>query len=122
MLSSGNDHDSTHAIQLLERSDISGGSVLATRPYGAVPIRTYIEEHGASYEIPPKSNVSGPWPVDWHLYKERHLVVCFFQKIKWLRCTEDAARSKESGEHPTQHSAALFRCVPGTRENAEVDV
>lgn len=34
--------------------------------------------------IPPKINVSDPWPVDWHLYKERHLVECFFQKIKWF--------------------------------------
>ena len=49
------------------------------------PYRTYIEEHGASYVIPPKSNVPDPWPVDWHLYKERHLVECFFQKIKWFR-------------------------------------
>ena len=41
--------------------------------------------NGASYVIPPKSNVSVPWPVDWSLYKERHLVECFFQKIKWFR-------------------------------------
>ena len=48
-------------------------------------IREYISEHGASYVIPPQSNVSDPRPVDWHLYKERHLVECFFQKIKWFR-------------------------------------
>ena len=23
--------------------------------------------------------------MDWYLYKERHLVECFFQKIKWFR-------------------------------------
>lgn len=23
--------------------------------------------------------------VDWHLYKDRHLVECFFQKSKWFR-------------------------------------
>ena len=40
---------------------------------------------GASCVIPPQSNVSDPRPVDWHLYKERHLVECFFQKIKWFR-------------------------------------
>ena len=54
-------------------------------PTGACAIREYISEHGASYVIPPQSNVSDPWPVDWHLYKERHLVECFFQKIKWFR-------------------------------------
>ena len=35
--------------------------------------------------ILPQSNVSNPWPVDWHLCKERHLIECFFQKIKWFR-------------------------------------
>jgi len=35
--------------------------------------------------IPPQNNVSDPRPVDWHLYKERHLVECFFQKIKLFR-------------------------------------
>lgn len=34
--------------------------------------------------IPPQNNVSDPWPVDWWLYKERHLVECFFQKLKWF--------------------------------------
>ena len=52
---------------------------------GAKTIRAYICEQGASYVIPPQSNVSEPWPVDWWLYKERHLVECFFQKLKWFR-------------------------------------
>ena len=33
LLSAGNDHDSTHAIQLLEQVNISGSSVLADRAY-----------------------------------------------------------------------------------------
>ena len=40
---------------------------------------------GASYVIPPQSKVSEPRPVDWRLYKERHLVECFLQKLKWFR-------------------------------------
>ena len=44
-----------------------------------------LSEHGAHYVIPPQSNVSDPWPVDWYLYKEQHLIECFFQKIKWFR-------------------------------------
>ena len=85
LLSAGNDHDSTHAIQLLEQVNISGSSVLADRAYGSASIRTYIGEHGASYVIPPKNNVSDPWPVDWHLYKERHLVEKLFLKLKAFR-------------------------------------
>ena len=84
MLSAGNDHDSVHAVELLEKVEISGSNVLADRAYGAKTIRAYISEQGASYVIPPQSNVSDPWPVDWCLYKERHLVECFFQKLKWF--------------------------------------
>ncbi len=85
LLSAGNDHDSTHAIELLEKVDIAGSNILGDKAYGSKEIRTYINESGAYYTIPPQSNVTEPWPVDWWLYKERHLVECFFQKIKWFR-------------------------------------
>ena len=64
---------------------LKGSSVLADRAYGAQPIRAYISKHGASYVIAPQSNFSELRLVDWHLYKERHLIECFFQKIKWFR-------------------------------------
>ena len=35
--------------------------------------------------IPPKSNTKDPLACDYSLYKERHLVECFFQKLKWFR-------------------------------------
>lgn len=85
LLSAGNEHDCIHAIDLLEKVEISGSNVLADRAYGSQAIRAYISEREASYVIPPQSNISKPWPVDWHLYKERHLIECFFQKIKWFR-------------------------------------
>ena len=62
MLSAGNDHDSVHAVELLKKVGISS-NVLADRAYGAKTIRVYISEQGASYVIPPQSNVSAPWPV-----------------------------------------------------------
>ena len=37
----------------------------------------------AAYTIPPRSNISALRPVDWYTYKERHLVECFFQKLKF---------------------------------------
>ena len=58
---------------------------IGSDPGHARAIREYISEHGANYVIPPQSNVSDSWPVDWYLYKERHLIKCFFQKIKWFR-------------------------------------
>ena len=85
LLSAKNDHDSVHAVELLKKVEIRGSGVLTDWAYGARAIRPYISEHGASYVIPPQSNVSDPWPVDWHLYTECHLVECLFQKIKWFR-------------------------------------
>lgn len=85
LLSSGNDHDSKYAIPLLSQIDIEGSNILGDKAYGAKTIRDYIDAQEASYTIPPKSDVANPWPVDWYTYKERHLVECFFQKLKWFR-------------------------------------
>ena len=85
LLSPGNDNDSTHAIELMNKADITGSNLLGDKAYGTKEILAYIKEHGATAVIPPKSNSKDPWPVDFYLYKERHLVECFFQKIKWFR-------------------------------------
>lgn len=85
MLSKGNDHDSIHAIELLSQTDISKSNILGDKAYGTKDIRTYITEQGACYTIPPKDNNPNPWECDWWTYKERHLVECFFQKLKWFR-------------------------------------
>lgn len=65
--------------------DLLDSHVLADRAYGTAEIRDYIEGRQATYVIPPKSNSLNPWHCDWWRYKERHLVECFFQKIKWFR-------------------------------------
>ena len=85
LLSPGNDNDSTHAIELMNKTDIAGSNLLGDKAYGTKEVLAYISEHGATVVIPPKSNAKDPWPVDYCLYKERHLVECFFQKIKWFR-------------------------------------
>ena len=86
LLSPGNDHDSKHAIPLLDTIDnIKGSNILGDKAYGAKAIRDYIVGREAKYTIPPKGNDPHPWEVDYFTYKERHLVECFFQKIKWFR-------------------------------------
>ena len=85
LLSPGNDNDSTHAIELMSMTDITGSNLLGDKAYGTKEILAYIQKHGAIVVIPPKSNAKEPWPVDYYLYKERHLIECFFQKIKWFR-------------------------------------
>lgn len=84
-LSAGNINDSTVAIEVLSHEDISESSILADKAYGTNEILDYIQLQDASYAIPPKSNTRIPWRCDWWLYKERHLVECFFLKLKNFR-------------------------------------
>lgn len=86
LLSSGNDHDSRYAIiPLLSQIDIDGGNILGDKANSAKVIRDYIDSQNATYMIPPKNEGNDPWPVNWRTYKERHLVECIFQKLKWFR-------------------------------------
>ena len=81
LLSPGSDNDSTCAIELMNKMDISGSNLLGDKAYGTKKILAYIKEHGAAVVMPPKSNTKEPWSVDYCLYKERHLVECFFEMI-----------------------------------------
>ncbi len=65
----------------MSMTDITGSNLLGDKAYGTKEILAYIEEHRATAVIPPKSNTKEPWPIDLCLYKERHLIECFFQKI-----------------------------------------
>ena len=78
-------HNSTEAQAALSEVPLDRGFVLADKAYDTNDIRTFIENSGGNYCIPPKSNAVNPWDCDWYLYKERHLVECFFQKLKMFR-------------------------------------
>ena len=69
----------------LEKLNISGSTVLADKAYGSWENREYIADHDADFCIPPKSNAVDPWYCDYAHYRERHLVECFFTKIKNCR-------------------------------------
>ena len=84
-LSPGNDHDATHAIELLDRVEIEGSNVLGDRAFDTDAILEYLEKRGAIAVIPSKVNRIVQREYDGWLYKERHLVECFFQKLKWFR-------------------------------------
>lgn len=85
VLSSGADHDSTHAVPLLQQISIEGSNIPGDKAYGTKAIRDYISSPNAVYTIPPRDKCDTPLSVDWHVYKERHLIECFFQKLKWFR-------------------------------------
>ena len=78
-------NDVTVAEELLSRIPINGSAVLADKAYGAFGLREYIADRDADFCIPPKSNETDPWFCDWWRYKERHLVECFFLKLKEFR-------------------------------------
>jgi len=84
-LSAENINDSTLAIDVLSHVKLSGSNVLGDKAYGTAAIRDYITSKEASYTIPPKANTLNPWECDFHVYKERHLVECFFNKLKHFR-------------------------------------
>ena len=83
-LSSGDIHDSIIAEDVLDHVNLKPNetTVLADKAYGSYAFREYIANRETDFCIPPKSNSVDPWYCDWALYKERHLVECFFNKLK----------------------------------------
>ena len=111
LLSAGNDNDCVRAVELLENIELCGSNVLADRAYGARSIREYLSEHGANYVIPPQSNMSNPWPIDWYPYKEWHLIECFSRKSSGFA---ELPQGMTSWTPPSWHLFTLlpllFRC------------
>ena len=81
-LTGGQVNDGVMLKSALESLNIKGSTVLADKAYGSIDNRTYLTDQNADYCIPPKANVKEPWECDYFRYKERHLVECFFMKIK----------------------------------------
>ena len=53
--------------------------------YDADPLVQAIKEGGMKSFIPPRSGRTQARECDWFVYKERHLIECFFNKIKQYR-------------------------------------
>ncbi len=84
-LTGGNVHDSRPVRDMLDHFEIAGSNILGDKAYGSKSIRDYITARDARYTIPPKANSLQPWDVVWYIYKERHLIECFFNKLKHFR-------------------------------------
>lgn len=85
MLTGRQVYDAKVAIDLLSSMDIFGSNILGDKAYGAKKIKEYITEQNAVYTIPPREKFDTPWYCDFHIYKERHLVEYFFNKLKAFR-------------------------------------
>lgn len=66
-------------------SGIQTAAVTADKGYDSDELVETIEATGALANIPPRSNRKNKRPVDWHRYKARHLVECFFNRLKQFR-------------------------------------
>ena len=80
ILSPGQQHDSKAAPALVE--EIEGADVLADKAYDDDKFIDSIEKKGCRAVIPPRKNRNNPRNYDKDIYKERHLIECFFRKIK----------------------------------------
>jgi len=83
LLTGGQAHDAPMAIKLLEGFDFEG--VMADRGYDSDQILEFIANMEATAVIPSKKNRVTQRETDWYLYKDRHLVECFINKIKQFR-------------------------------------
>jgi putative transposase len=82
-LTPGNVHDVVEAPKLVDLAD--GENFIADKGYDANHVVEAAQAKGMTVVIPPRSNRKNPRPTDFHLYKERHLVENYFQKLKQYR-------------------------------------
>ena len=79
----GQVHDSTKAEDLI--IGLPAENVLGDKAFDTDRFRAFLAIRGTAAVIPPKANRSHEIPYDRHVYKERHLVECFINKIKHFR-------------------------------------
>ncbi len=60
-------------------------TLIADKGYDDAKLIKLVEARGAQAVIPPRSKRKQQRDYDKHLYKERHLVECFINKIKHYR-------------------------------------
>ena len=82
-LTGGERHDSTQAPDLI--ADLAFERVIADRSYAAASFIALIHQQGAEAVIPPHPRAHAQRAYDKWLYRERHLVECFINKIKHFR-------------------------------------
>ena len=82
-LTPGQRHDVTQAEKLTEK--VEGSIIIADKGYDSTAFVESLEEKVCTVVIPPRSNQKTPRDYDEYLYQEKHLVECFFGKIKHFR-------------------------------------
>ncbi len=83
IITPGQRNDCTQASTLLE--SVYESEIMADKAYDSNDIRKQIADQNCNAVIPPRKNRIEQYDYDEFLYKERHVVECFFGKIKHFR-------------------------------------
>ena len=83
LLTAGQRHEATQARALIE--GFAADHVIGDTGFDSDAFRAALESQGSEAVIPSNPARSKAITHDAHLYKERHLVECFFNKIKHFR-------------------------------------
>ncbi len=83
ILTGGQVGDVTQAEGLI--ADVAGANLIADTAYDADHLRARLNDAGIVAVIPSNPSRAQAIPYDAELYKERHLVECYINKIKHFR-------------------------------------
>ena len=83
ILTGCNRNEIIKAEELIE--DIHNTNIIADKAYDSDKFRKIAEKQGCEHTIPPRRNRKIQHEYDAHIYIERHLIECFFGKIKQFR-------------------------------------
>lgn len=83
IITPGQRNDVTQAENLI--GDSNNAFVMADKAYDCDRVRSKIRAQKCIAVIPSRSNRKSPYDYDKELYKERHVIECFFSKIKYFR-------------------------------------
>jgi len=83
ILTPGQKHDITQAYSLVQ--NLENTMLLADKGYDSNALVKQLEGQKCIAVIPPKKNRKHKRDYDKYIYKERHLIECFFGKIKHFR-------------------------------------
>jgi transposase len=82
-LTGGNAHDVSQALELIQHA--KGHNFIGDKAYRSKDVFAALKSKEITPVIPLKSNTLDRTDIDRHLYKERHLVELFFNKLKQYR-------------------------------------
>jgi len=83
ILTGGERHDKTQALALFDGFQFD--TLIADKGYDYDDLLEIVAGHDRQICVPSSVNRRIQRETDWHLYRERHLVECFINKLKHFR-------------------------------------